>query len=208
MEFFQHSKRREHYSHVVSQQELDAFNAGSKAASAKAARVPPSNPQHRNSAVIQAEIDRTSEPLTRFTRELREKTAHREKVVESIGSVEGRIYAMKAAGVTSNHPNLQRLTGFTFSDKHDQKVFRDGILQQLQKELSSLDKKIKQFTDTTVPNQQSHCDAVLPALRAELDAAKKWEKLTVLHPKNLTNCGIGTCAAISGQPRRSDTNRS
>jgi hypothetical protein len=162
---------------VVTQQELDAFNAGSKAIAAKAARVRPSNPQHRRSETIQAEIDRNLEPLQRFTRELREKTARREKVVEAIGSIEGRIDAMKAAGVPHNHANLQRLTGFRFSNKAGDIVFKDGILQQLQNELASLDKKIKQLTDG-VPKQQSHCDKVIPALRAELDAAKKWERLT------------------------------
>lgn len=161
---------------VVTQAEVDAFNAGSKAVAAKAARVRPSNPQHRRSETIQAEIDRNTEPLQRFTRELREKTARREKVVEAIGSVEGRIAAMKDAGVPSNHQNLQRLTGFTFATKHGTE-YKPGILQQLQDELVTLDKKIKQLT-ASVPNEQKRCDKVLPGLRAELAESKKWEKLT------------------------------
>jgi hypothetical protein len=162
---------------VVTQAELDTFNAPSKAVAKKMSMQRPSNPQHRMAATIQAEIDRNLEPLQRFTRELSEKTDRREKVVEAIGSVEGRIDAMKAAGVPHNHQNLQRLTGFTFSDKFEGKVYKPGILAQLQDELVTLDKKIKQLTDV-VPNQKSHCDAVLPGLRAELDAAKKWERLT------------------------------
>jgi len=161
---------------VVSKEEFDTFHAGSKAIAKKMSMQRPSNPQHRNSAVIQAEIDRNLEPLTRFTRELSEKTARREKVVEAIGSIEGRIDAMRAAGVPSNHQNLQKLTGFTFATKHGTE-YKPGILQQLQDELVALDRKIKQLTDG-VPKQQSHCDKVLPALRAELDAAKKWERLT------------------------------
>jgi hypothetical protein len=161
---------------VVSQAEVDAFNAGSKAVAAKASRIRPGNPQHRNSAVIQAEIDRTSESLTRFTRELSMKTARREKVVEAIGSVEGRIAAMKDAGVPSNHQNLQKLTGFTFATKHGTE-YKPGILAQLQDELALLDRKIKQLTGA-VPKQQSHCDAILPGLRAELAESKKWERLT------------------------------
>jgi hypothetical protein len=116
------------------------------------------------------------EPLQRFTRELSEKTDRREKIVESIGSVEGRIDSMKAAGVTSNHANLQRLTGFTFSNKYGERKFKDGILQQLQNELVILDRKIKQLTEG-VPKQKAHCDAVIPTLQAELAEAKKWERL-------------------------------
>ncbi len=162
---------------VVSQAEFDAFHAGSKAVAAKMARVRPSNPQHRTSATIQAEIDRNLEPLQRFTRELSEKTDRREKIMEAIGSVQGRIGSMREAGVPANHQNLQKLTGFRFSNKAGDIVYKDGILQQLQNELVILDRKIKQLSDA-VPNQQAHCDAIIPTLQAELAEAKRWEKLT------------------------------
>jgi hypothetical protein len=162
---------------VVTQEAFDAFRAPSMAVAKKMSMQRPSNPQHRTSATIQAEIDRNLEPLQRFTRELSEKTDRREKIVEAIGSIEGRIDAMRAAGVPSNHQNLQKLTGFRFSNKAGDIVYKDGILQQLQSELVILDRKIKQLTEA-VPNQKAYCDAVIPTLQAELAEAKNWEKLT------------------------------
>jgi hypothetical protein len=161
---------------VVTQAELDTFNAPSKAVAKKMSMQRPSNPQHRMAATIQAEIDRNLEPLQRFTRELSEKTDRREKIVEAIGSIQGRIDSMREAGVPANTFSLQKLTGFTFATKYGTE-YKPGILQQLQGELVSLDRKIKQLTDA-VPKQQSHCDAVLPGLRDELAESKKWERLT------------------------------
>lgn len=161
---------------VVTQAEVDDFKRGSKAAARKMAAQRPSFPQHRSAATIQAEIDRNVEPLTRFSRELSEKTAKRKKVVEAIGSVEGQIAALKDAGVAANHYAMQKLNGYTFSDKHDQKVFKPGLLQNLQEELATLDRKIK-ILAVAIPNTEKRLNSLLPGLKTELEAAKNWERL-------------------------------
>jgi chromosome segregation ATPase len=163
------------YPVVVSQAEVDQFNAPIKA-DAKA-RTFGNKPQRRYSQIIQSEINRNSEPLERFTRNLGECQERRKQVVKVIGDTEAKVAELKAGGVPSNHANLQRLTGYSFTDKSGMLIRHDGILDRLKSELLNLDVRIENLKEA-VEKHQAHCDSLIPTLKAELAEAKRWERLT------------------------------
>jgi septal ring factor EnvC (AmiA/AmiB activator) len=88
------------YPVVVSQSEVDQFNAPMKAVSK--ARTFGNKPQRRHSQTIQSEINRNSEPLQRFTRNLSECQERRKEVVKIITESEAKLAELKAGGVPSN----------------------------------------------------------------------------------------------------------
>ena len=163
------------YPVVVSQSEVDQFNAPMKAVSK--ARTFGTKPQRRSSQTIKSELDRNLEPLQRFTRNLSECQERRKQVVTVIGDTEKKIAELKAGGVPSNHVNLQRLTGYSFTDKSGMLVRHDGIVDRLKAELLNLDVRIETLKEA-VEKHKAHCDSLIPTLQAELAEAKRWEKLT------------------------------
>jgi chromosome segregation ATPase len=163
------------YPVVVAQEELDRFNKPIQAAAK--ARTFGNKPQRRDSGTIQSEINRNSEPLERFTRNLSEYQERRTQVVKVVGDTEAKIAELKAGGVPSNHVNLQRLTGYSFTDKAGMLVRHDGILDRLKAELLNLDVRIETLKEA-VEKHKAHCDSLIPTLQAELAEAKQWERIT------------------------------
>jgi transposase len=160
---------------VVTQEELDRFNAPIKAVAK--ARTFGTKPQRRDSGTIQSEINRNQEPLQRFTRNLSECQERRKQVVMVVGDTESKIAELKAGGVPSNHVNLQRLTGYSYTGKNGIPGRVDGIVDRLKAELLNLDVRIETLEEA-VEKHKAHCDSLIPTLQAELAEAKRWEKLT------------------------------
>jgi hypothetical protein len=75
------------------------------------------------------------------------------------------------------HANLQRLTGYNFTDKSGMMVHHEGVLDVHTSYLVNLDVRIENLKEA-VQNHQVHCDAIIPTLQAELAEAKRWEALT------------------------------
>jgi hypothetical protein len=173
---------------VVTQAELDSFNKAQQEITRRVHAMNPLKPRPRSSGEIKLDIQRLvgeartnvngdEGVLPRWKRLLAEKLTYRDETREAVKRTERTIAELKAAGIEGRDTRMRQLCGWTSRSKvTDAPVYHQGVLDDLKQELTLLDDRIKSLRDA-VENTQKRVDRELPALEAELKAARKAESL-------------------------------
>jgi hypothetical protein len=172
----------------IPQEELTAFNKAQQEITKRVHAMNPPRPRPRSSDEIKLDIQRLVGEartnvngdeglLPRWTRLLAEKLKYRDETREAVKRTERTIAELKAAGIEDRDSRMRQLCGWTSRSKvTDAPVYHPGVLDDLKQELELLEVRIRSLR-TAVDQSQARVDRELPALEAELKAARKAESL-------------------------------
>jgi len=164
------------------------FNQAVQAAAKAAQELNPAKPRERHSKEVKLEIQRLiADPakdanglegsLPRWTRLLSEKRKHVDETKAAIKNTTKTAAELKEAGATVKHSQrLRELVGYEFKNKFNEVVYVNGVLDNLQTELTATEDRIESL-EAAVKNTEAHVKRELPKLEAELKAALKRESL-------------------------------
>jgi exonuclease VII small subunit len=163
---------------VMTQEEVDRFNAGSKQAALDAAKLNPTKSRPRHSSVIRAELERQKLSLNSVGRMLvkAEETVTQAKA--ALKQTNDQLAELRKAGFAENSPQVQRLRGSSFRSKvTDLPVHQDGVLDRLNQAISEQVPRLRMLEDNYARDTK-RLQPILAALETELAEALRLERLT------------------------------
>jgi septal ring factor EnvC (AmiA/AmiB activator) len=162
---------------IMTQEEVDRFNKGSKDAALAQAKLNPMKLRPRPSATVRAELDRTKLSLNSVGAMLQKSEETLAKATAALAEAFDQLAELRKAGFRENSMPVQKLLGSSFRSKFtDLQVHQDGVIDRLNRAIAEHTPRIKVLE----ASHRREADRIAPIVRkleAELEEALRLERL-------------------------------
>jgi hypothetical protein len=167
------------YPVLVTQEELNTFNAGSKAAAITQAKLNPLNLKPRFSKLIQSELERAKLSLNSVGTMLQKSEEALANAVAALAVANQQLAELRKAGFAENSTPVQKLRGSSFRSKAtDLIVHQDGVIDRLNRAIAEGTARVKMLEES----HRREADNIAPIVRKleeELAEALRLERVMV-----------------------------
>ncbi len=162
---------------VVTQEEVDRFNAGSKQAALDAAKLNPMKRKPRASGTVRAELERTKLSLHSVGTMLQKSEEALTNAVAALDAAKEQLTELRKAGYAENSAPVQKLLGSSFRSRvTDLPVHQPGVIDRLNAAIAEHTPRVK----TLEASHKREADRIAPVVRkleAELAEALRLERV-------------------------------
>jgi exonuclease VII small subunit/uncharacterized coiled-coil protein SlyX len=162
---------------ITTQEELDRFNAGPKAAAIAQGKLNPMKLRPRPSGTVRAELERTKLSLNSVGTMLQKSEEALAKAVAALAEASDQVAELRKAGFRENSAPVQKLTGSSFRSKvTDLVVHQDGVIDRLNRAIAEHTPRVKTL-EASHRREAANITPIVRKLTAELEEALRLERV-------------------------------
>jgi hypothetical protein len=163
---------------ITTQEELDRFNAGPKAAAIAQGKLNPVKLKPRPSGTVRAELERTKLSLHSVGTMLMKSEEALAKATAALAAANDQLAELHKAGFKENSPQIQKLRGSSFRSRvTDLPIHQDGVIDRLNRAIAEHGPRVKTLQDSHV-REAARIAPVVRKLEAELAEALRLERIS------------------------------